>query len=186
MNEGISAKTIWNDAARTGLMLGIVTVALQGLTQWLTGMMSNAVLLGLVEFFLWAAKFIICILLMRMFLKNFVKAHPIAINKDTRHYGEAIAVLSAFIVAAYTLIFYLYISPDTIQESMDMISESYSSFLTSSQLEELENAAADLPIISFFTVLFYCSLYGTILSGILSNNIPDRKSIFDEPDADEQ
>lgn len=186
MSEGISAKTIWNDAARTGLMLGIVTVALQALAQLVTGLIDNAILKGLSEFFLWAVKFVACILLMRMFLKNFIKAHPEAINKDTRHYGEAIAVLSAFIVAAYTLVYYLYINPDVVRESMDMIRESYSSFMTGSQIDEIENAMADLPVISFFTVFIYCSLYGTLLSGILSNNIPARRSIFDEPDEDEQ
>lgn len=186
MSEGISSKTIWNDAARTGLILGIVTIALQGLTQWLSGIIGGAVLKGLVEFVLWATKFATCILLMRLFMKNFVKAHPESINKDTRHYGEAIAVLSAFIVAAYTLVYYLYINPDVVQESMDMIRESYSSFMTGSQLDEMENAMADLPVISFFTVFIYCSLYGTLLSGILSNNIPARRSIFDEPDEDEQ
>lgn len=186
MNEGISAKTIWNDAARTGLMLGIATVALQALMQFVTGLIDSAILKGLSEFILWAAKFATCIFLMRWFMKNFVKAHPEAINKDTRHYGEAIAILSAFIVAAYTLVYYLYINPDVVQESMDMIRESYSSFMTSSQIDEIENSMADLPVISFFTVFIYCSLYGTLLSGILSNNIPARRSIFDEPDEDEQ
>ena len=37
-----------------------------------------------------------------------------------------------------------------------------------------------LPTFSFFVNLFYCWLFGTVLSAILSRNIPSRNPFTDE------
>ena len=49
--------------------------------------------------------------------------------------------------------------------------------MTSEAMEALENT--NMERVSFFTNLIYCFIFGTILSAILSSNIPS-KNPFDE------
>ena len=46
--------------------------------------------------------------------------------------------------------------------------------LDSNSMSMLEKMEEDYPQISFFSTLIYCFLYGTVLSAILSRNIPER------------
>ena len=187
MTTGISRKTLWNEAAKAGLILGIATIACVELNGLMPKIISSGVLLGVVNVLLWIVKFAGCIYLMRYFMKKLVTDYPDANNTSTRRFGEAVALLSAFLYAAFVLVDGLYINPDAITESLDAALSSYSSMLTSEQADMLQNI--NFPVLSFFSTLIYCALYGTILSTILSRNIPERKSIFDEGtdnDPDEQ
>ena len=50
----------------------------------------------------------------------------------------------------------------------------YSKMLDSNSIAALEKMMGKMSYISFFSNLIYCTLYGTILSFILSRNIPQQ------------
>ena len=175
MEEPITAKALWNEAGKAGLVLGAVSVAyalIASLLAKLSGGVGVAFLLSVLKFILWAAKFAGCIFLMRFFLKALVNKYDGVDNKRTFHYGMAIAALSALIVAAYSLAESLFIAPEEVQEALDAALSSYSSMLDSNSRAVMDSMMNSLPQISFFSNLIYCFLFGTILSAILSRNIP--------------
>ncbi len=182
MSNTISHKTIWNDAAKSGLVLGVVTVALMVPAEY-TVNMSGKLLAGIINFALWLAKFVLCIAIMKRYLIKFAEDHTGVKNSHTRRYGLAMALASALIVAAYKFISIAYINPDLYAQAIETTMENYSSMFTSSEIDTMRESLADLPALTFFTMFFYCSIYGIIVSCILSKNIPDATSIFfEEPD----
>jgi hypothetical protein len=46
--------------------------------------------------------------------------------------------------------------------------------MDSNSLKEIDKMSENLPQLTFFSNLIYCFIYGSILSGILSRNIPSR------------
>ena len=181
MASRISNKTIWSDAALYGLVLGIVTIGfslLHTLAAKVSGIAGGFLGTGL-----WILKFAGCILLFRYFLQRFAKNRPEAEYEDTKTLGLAVALTSALIVAAYGLADALYIHPEAMQEAMDAAMASYSSMLTSDQMDMMGNMTGSMPVISFFTMLIYCFLFGLVLTFIFAPKITPKKSIFDEPDA---
>lgn len=123
---------------------------------------------------IWLAKFGGCIFAMRFFMLKFVADHPDATNRETRLLGSRSALLSALIVSAYTLATTMLISPEQLQESLNIAMSQYSSMLDSNSMAAVEGMMDRLPVIMFFTNLAYCFIYGCILSAILSRDIPSR------------
>ena len=188
MKEPISTKALWNEAGKAGLVLGAVSVVytiIVSLLAKLSGGVGVAFLLSLFKFLLWAGKFVGCIFLMKFFLQALVNKYDGVDNKRTFHYGMAIAALSALIVAAYSLAESLFISPEQMQEAMDTALSSLSSTLDSNSMAIMDSMMNNLPQISFFSNLIYCFLFGTILSAILSRNIPSRDPFFNTPSSGE-
>lgn len=183
MNNSISHKTIWNDAAKSGLVLGLVTIVLM-IPALYTANLSGKLLAGILNFALWLAKFIICIMVMKHYLVKFAKSHKGVRSSHTRRFGMATALASALIVAAFQFLNTAYINPDMYAQAMETAMESYSSMMTSSEIEAMRETFSGLPTITFFVMFFYCAIYGIVLSSILSRNIPDATSIFDDPDDD--
>lgn len=192
MNERISGKEIWNEAARTGLILGLVSVAYMFITM-LSGKLGSAskmmaLLISLLNFLLWAAKFVGCILLMKLFLTRFADSHKGLWAGDLKRYGRAIALTSALIYAAATLINALYVSPEALSDAFSTVMAQYSSSMSSSDMEAIQNIQGDMPAISFFSTLIYCYLFGTVLTLILAPKIASNNIFNDTSDssADEQ
>lgn len=166
--------TFWNDAGRAGFVLGIIPCVYMFLSQWLTtsGTSSTmvALLLSLGNILLWAAKFVGCIMLMKLFMRRYVSGKPEATHSDSFKFGVATALLSALIYSAFYYAYVTFIAPDAIDQAMSMIRESYSSIFTADTLDEFEQV--NFGALSFFSNLIYCTLFGTVLSAILSRNIP--------------
>lgn len=114
---------------------------------------------------------------------QFVKKYPAADNRNTRNLGICSALLSAVIVAAVSLANTLLISPEQMQQAMDVAMSQYSNLLDSNSMAAMESMMGNFPAISFFSVLIYCFLYGTVLSMILSSDIPS-KNPFDRQETD--
>lgn len=180
MEKPVSRKDFWDGAGKAGLVLGLVSCAYVLLTSLLTklngstGMAFASTILG---FFLWAAKFAGCILLMKLFMKRFADSHPGVDNSDTFRFGMAVAFLSALIFSAFDLAWLTWVAPDTFSQAMEAIQESYGSMFPAESLEAMEEM--NFGTISFFTNLIYCFLFGMILSAILSRNIPSRNPFMD-------
>lgn len=187
MEKQIDRKTIWNEGAVAGLVFGAISIAYMIISTFTgklgTGKPALAALISVLNVVLWAAKFFGCIYLMKALMKKFAAAYPDAGNSDTFRYGVVTAVLSALLYSGAYLAYILFIQPDMLSEAMDTVMQSYSSMLDSNSISEIENMKGSLPQITFFSNLFYCSIYGTILSAILSRNIPSRNpfDIKEEP-----
>ena len=180
MNE---KNSIWEHAGKAGLVLGGVSIVYMLITA-LTGKLAEnaggglSFLLAALNFLLWAAKFAACIFLMRFFMQRFAKADPTADNNRVFRFGARTALLSALLYSAFYLAYVSFIAPDTFEKALEMLQDN--PFLGSSDMAAVEEMIPRLPTFSFFANLIYCWLFDTILSAILSRNIPARNPFIDE------
>ena len=175
-------KNLWNSAGKAGMVLGLVSSAYLFINQWITGM-GIPVLSGILSFVLWAVKFGGCIWLMMFFMKKFVTENNVTANSTTLKFGIATSLLSAVVYSAFAFANMAYFSADMIAENMDAVMQAYSQFMDSNTMAQMDKMMAQLPQITFFGNLIYCVIFGTILSLILSRNIPSRDPFAaDRPD----
>ncbi len=179
MEENLMKKNMWNGAAVAGLALGGVSTAYMFITQLTGGAELPAFASMLLTPVLWAAKFGGCIWLMMFFMKKFAAENPDVENRDTRRFGVAAALLSAIVYSAVSFANVAFISADMYSESMNMMMQQMAPMLDSNTLSQLDKTMENLPQITFFSNLFYCFIYGAILSAILSRNIPSRDPFAD-------
>lgn len=180
-------KALWNDAGKDGLILGAVSLFYM-VCNLLLGKVGESgtamtLLASLAAFLLWAVKFGACIYLMKFFMKAFAMENPDADNSDTFKFGCAIAILSALIYSAGYMAYVTFIAPDTFSKSIEMLADN--PMMTAEAREMMEQMAPKMPAMTFFANLFYCWLFGTVLSAIFSRNIPSRNP-FDKETTDEQ
>jgi len=166
-------RSVFNDAAISGLALGAVSISYE-LLNHLGKSIESGVIAGSLAVLLWIAKFVGCILLLRFFMKRYSLTDSQIDNSQTFRFGVVTALYSALLYAAFYFIYVVYIVPDIFEQSFAMIRDSYSQSLPAESMEQIENMMGNLPTISFFAMLIYCFLFGTILSAILSRNIPSR------------
>ena len=168
MNE-LTSGAIWNKAAIAGLLMAAVTIAFT-----FTSGLTTGIAFGFLNILLWLAKLVCCIMLFRFFMLKFSKE----CNPDNRtlyHYGLRIAICSSLLVAAYTLLMSLNIDQTAFSEAYTEQVEKYMSMMNT-QLDSngqaaLEQIQSKLPVISFFSMLIYCFLWGLVLSSIFSKSI---------------
>lgn len=179
MKEKTLRKDLWESAGYAGLALGLVSIVYMyinkavGLSGMSTGMMMLAVMLP------WIAKFIGCIILMKFFMKKFFASHPEATNKDTFKMGVATALLSAFFYSAIQFVDMVYITPDLYAAQYETAIQQYSAAMDSNSRNMMKNFIEILPQFTFVWNLIYCFVYGTVLSAILSRNIPSQDPFAD-------
>ena len=179
MEQKALRKTLWEEAGKAGLALGAVSSAYLFMTQFIGNIEMPAVVTMLVNTVLWAAKFGGCIWLMMFFMKKFCKQHPSVGNGTTYRLGLAISVLSALVYAAASFANTAFISADMINENMNLVMEQMAPMMDSNSMNQMDEIMSKLPQITFFSNLFYCIIYGSILSFILSRNIPSKNPFAD-------
>lgn len=162
-------KSIWEAAGRAGLILGCVPIAYM-LISMLAEKIPTGVLTALLGFVLWAAKFIMCIYIVRMFLKAYSKNVPEAGHDEVFKFGVAMTLLSSLIYAAFYLAYVLFIQPDIFTTVLESLQES--PLMDADTLSMLETKVSKMPRTSFFVQFFYSFIWGVILSAIFSRNIP--------------
>ena len=180
MENRIPRKDLWDSAGKAGLVLGLVSSAYVVITYLLakvSGSTGTALLVTLLNFLLWAAKFVGCIYLMKLFMTKYAAAHPGLDNSDTFRFGMVTAFLSALIFAAFDLAYVTWIAPDTYSQAIEAATEAYGSMLPAESIEAMQEI--NIGQVSFFTNLIYCFIFGTVLSAILSRNIPSRNPFAD-------
>ena len=159
---------IWERAGKAGLVLGGVSIAYMLLTM-LVGKVAgegSPFLTGAIGAILWLAKFVGCILLMRLFIQRFAAAEPEADRNRVFRFGMLTALLSAVLYSGFYLAYVSFIAPDTFSQALDMLADN--PMLGSNSMSEIEDMIPRMPTISFFANLVYCWLFGTILSAIFS------------------
>lgn len=181
----IQQKIIWNDAARSGLVLGGVSIGYM-LCTILLGKLQGGPAIGVItnvlSLLLWVFKFVLCIRLMKFFMQKFAASNPEAVGGDTFRFGTATALLSALIYSAFYLAWVSFINPELLTASMDTALASYAGSMTSAQMEAIQEMIPKLPTLTFFVNFVWCWLFGTVLSAIFSANIPPRNPFREGPD----
>ena len=101
----------------------------------------------------------------------------------TFRFGMITAFLSALVYAAVSFANVAFISADMFTEQMNTVMQQMAPMMDSNSLNLMDSYLENLPEITFFSNLIYCFLFGTVLSAILSRNIPARDPFADyKPD----
>ncbi len=179
MEENLIRKNMWNGAAVAGLALGGVSTVYMLATVMMERMELSSFLILVLTGLLWIGKFGGCIWLMMFFMKKFAAENPEVDNKGTRRFGVIAALLSALVFAAASFANVAFISPDTYSEAMNQITQQMAPMMDSNTMNQMASMMEKLPQMTFFSNLFYCFIYGALLSAILSANIPSRDPFAD-------
>lgn len=181
MEQNVLSKNMWNSAGTAGLALGAVSAAYLFAGQLLAGNLEPAALWQQVTaFFLWVVKLGACIWLMKFFMTKFACENAITDNRIVFRMGMTTALLSALMYSAIYLANMLYISADFYEQTFQAAIEQMKPTLDSNSLAMTERLIGNLPKIMFFYNLTYCTIFGTVLSAILSRNIPTHFPQADE------
>lgn len=165
---------ILNAAGTAGLALGAVSTAYMFLNQYIGTADMSPILTSVLTLVLWCAKFAGCIWLMMFFMKRFTSIDDKIDNNTTFRFGFAAALLSAIVYAAASFANTAFISADMINEQINLIMQQMAPAMDSNTMAQMDDLMSKLPQMTFFSNLFYCTIYGGVLSFILSRNIPDR------------
>jgi hypothetical protein len=174
MEQNVTQRSMWNTAGKAGLILGLASTAYLFMTQFIGQTEMPAFVNSILGFVLWAAKFIGCIWIMKFFMKQFTAENEEATNSNTFRLGMAMAILSALVYSAFAFANVAFISPDLFTEQMDAMMQQMAPMMDSNTMSVMETYMENLAQITFFTNLIYCFIYGTVLSFILSRNIPSK------------
>ena len=173
MEQKALRKTMWEEAGKAGLALGMASTAYLFLNQILAGAQLPSLISMFASAGLWAAKFAGCIWLMKFHMSKFASIDNKIDNGTTFRFGFAAAFLSALVFAAASFANSAFISADLISEQMNLLMQQMAPAMDSNTTKQMEDVMAKLPQLTFFSNLLYCTVYGGVLSLILSRNIPN-------------
>lgn len=174
MEQNTIRSNRWNEAARYGLIFGGISSVYIYLGRLMVALELTGTFGSILSFVLWAAKFIGCIKLMQYAMRKFSQDNPSAVRSDIFRLGRNIAVLSALVFSTFVVADIMYISTEYYQTAYTTIITEMSKTLPAQNVEEMKNMLVDLPKYTFIGNFIYCSLYGIVLSFILSRNIPSQ------------
>ena len=159
---------LWNEAAKAGFLLGLVSVGCLLLRELAT-LSGNQFLIQAAAIILWAVEFFGCILLMKNIMLRLKEKYEGVKMEDTFKLGRRAALLSGLLLASAQTLIILYMP----QEQMDAYLAQLSSAmpLTGTEKEAMEGMLDRLPLITFISQWLYCFLYGTVLASFLSRYI---------------
>lgn len=182
MKETVTSRHLWNEAARTGLVLGGVCILYTLLTSWMSTGSGGLVggLLFALQTLLWTVKFAACLFLMRYFLLRLCLQYEGVTNRTVFSYGVRIALLSALVYSAYVLADALLMDPEKLESVFDAAAGTLPTAMDSNTQAVLEQFKQNYPQYMFFGNFIYCFLFGVVLSRIYSRGLPP-DSFPDQP-----
>lgn len=174
MKKEFTSGSSWNSASVAGLIMGAATIILTIISSLLarTGGIGG----GILQSFYLLIKIAACILIFKKLMTRFMDSFEGVDRRRLYNYGLKIALLSAIIVAGYSLLTIVLADPETLKDTMNKAIEAYSSQLDSNSIAAFEAMQGKIPSITFFATLIYCFLWGWILSAIESRGL-----ISDDP-----
>ena len=167
-----------NDSGKAGLVIAAVAIAYFLISTFLSKSEGPRFLISALSLILWAGKLALCIWLMVKFLRTYAEANGMDRSRTFR-FGMSVAFCSALVYSGFYLLYAMYIKPDMFADTFDMIAQSYSSYITSEELDRLTNMESSMPTISFFVNIVWCWLIGTIISAIASGRICGNDNPFE-------
>lgn len=175
--ESNTKKYFWNHAGTAGLLLGLISSAAMLIGQYFsTVQMSNFWGL-LIASILWLAETVSCIGLMCIYMKKFTLEFPEAEAKKIFRFGSAIAFLSAVVYATVTFANIAYISADYYTEQFQILAQQLAPSLDSNSKSVMDKIISNMPQIAFVSNLIYCTLFGTVISSIITRGFLAKKAM---------
>lgn len=182
--ETLERGTLINAAAIAGAALGLVSGAYIFITCALGAPSEGAAAVGsgLISSVLWMVKLVVCIWIMRWGMVILTQKFDGVTNRDTRTFGLFAAAFSALITAAANYVAYEFAFPEYVDTQLDAVYQLYGGVLDSNSMDMLDKVTGSFSIYSFFSTLFWCFIYGAVLTSILSSRIPvqDPQNFFDD------
>ncbi|MBR1705911.1 MAG: hypothetical protein IJ721_03870 [Bacteroidales bacterium] len=180
----IDNRTIWNEAARVGLVFGLFSSVCLVLKE-ASALTGSTFVVQLAAVVLWAVEFFGCILLMKKYMLDLRDKFEGVTQMDAYRFGRRIALLSGLVLAAVDAFIIMKIPEETIAEVVNEVAAT----LGASVRDQMDRMTDRLPALTFFGQWVYCYLYGTLLSSIMSryifmqnffqnggdNNLPDNQ-----------
>jgi len=181
MKNTLDNKSLWNEAAVSGLLFGAVSIGcLVG--KEAAALTGNAFLIQAAAIILWAVEFFGCILLMKnrmVLLRD--KYEDVKIT-DSYRFGRRAALLSGLLLASAQALIIMKMPEGTMDTMLSQVGEAMS--MTSADMEQAGAMLEKLPLYTFIFQWVYCFLYGTVLSAIMSRYIFIQK-LFDDPSSND-
>lgn len=178
MTKELNKAEFWNFASLAGLCIGAIPVVHGLINKTLIGV-DNIVVGNLVAIILWTVKFLAGIYLTKFFMDRYRTKVSDASYKTLSRFGMVTGICAALIYSGFNLADMLVISPEFYEEAFNQTYASVSSLLDSNTMSAMEKSMGQLPVITFFSNLIYCSLYGVLLGTILARYIT-AKHFFDK------
>lgn len=162
--------TIWNEAARTGIVFGAFSSVCLLLKEG-AGLTNSTFLVQAAAIILWAVEFFGCILLMKKYMLDFRKKFDNVTMEDTYRFGRRVGLLSGLILASADAALLMALPQDTVADVVNELSATVTQQLGSSYEAEINRVVDRLPVYTFVFQWLYCFLYGSLLSAIMSRYI---------------
>lgn len=182
MKKQLDNTALWNEAAKAGALLGLVSVGCLLLRE-LAAVSGADFLVTASAVILWVVEFFGCILLMKKVQLDLRDKYEDIKVADTFRLGRRAALLSGLVLASAQALVVMYMPRETMDQLVSAVSESMK--MTTSQQEEVSGMMDRLPVFTFIFQWLYCFLYGTVLSSIMSRYIFFQKLFggpFDGPE----
>lgn len=174
--EQLNSKIIRNEAGIAALIFGAVSggyVILEyGLYDFFLAHSWISSILGL-------AKFAGLIFLMSHLMKRLMANYEGVGTRELRSYGRLIAFYSAIITALCAYLASSVLFPGIIQQTMDTVYQTMGSSLDANSRAAMQVLEQSFGTILMISQLLYCTIYGILLSAILSRALTAKSSPFD-------
>lgn len=168
MKGKLDNTTLWNQAAKAGVLFGLVSVSCLVLKE-LAGASGSSFLSQAAFIILWVVEFFGCILLMKKVQLDLRDRYEDVHMRDTFLLGRRAALLSGLLLASAQALIILYMPQETMEQLVGAVSEAMP--MSASQKEQMDGMLDKLPLLTFLFQWAYCFLYGTVLSSIMSRYI---------------
>ena len=163
MKKEFSSSLSWNSAALAGLVMGATTIILDYLPMLPALLGGDNVIGNLLGGVFKIVKIIACIYLFRMLMLRFFNAVQTDYARLQR-YGLKVALFSSILVAGFSILQILVINPEMMTQTIQAVQNTYQNVMDSNTMAAMEKMISKLPVITFFSSLIYCYLWGWILS----------------------
>ena len=163
MKKEFSSSLSWNSAAVAGLVMGAATIVLDYLPMLPALIGCGEIASDLLGGALKIVKIIACIYLFRVLMLRFFNA----VQTDyagLQRYGLKVALFSSILVAGFSILQILVINPEMMTQTIQAVQNTYQNVMDSNTMATMEKMISKLPVITFFSSLIYCYLWGWILS----------------------
>ncbi len=164
------SKTLWNEAGKTGLVLGLFSSVCLALKKG-AALTGSTFLVQAAAIILWAVEFFGCILLMKKYMLNLRDKYDEADIQDVYRFGKRVALLSGLILASVDTVLIMNMPQETVASVVNDLTSTVSQQFGSGFESQVGEFVDKLPVYTFFGQWIYCFLYGNLLSAILSRYI---------------
>ncbi len=184
MKKEFSSGASWNSAALAGLAMGAATIALDYLPMLPAFIGCGEIASELLGGALKIVKVLACIYLFRALMLRFFNTVRTDYARLQR-YGLKLALFSSILVAGFSVLQILVINPDMLSQTAQAVQNTYRHMMDSNTAAAMEKMISKLPVITFFSSVVYCYLWGWILSTTFARKLFPVNP-FGERDSDEQ